>query len=582
MSLLAAALVVAPVAAFAQNLIQDPGFEQATGCGPNCTGALSWTYTGAAYTDSFFPNSGSYALGLSWGGGVVAANNNGPGSGTASQSVTVLKNGTYTFSFFEEVIGAATYSLKATVGTTTAFNAVVSNNSYVKQTTTVALTAGTDVVEFSGANISDPTSALLVDDVNLSFLAALALSPPVGAPTNAVNVANAINNFASNGGTVPTAFNTLYGLSNPALVNALSQLDGEVTADAEFGAFEMMTQFLGFMLDPFVDGRLGGAGGSLGGSFGGGGQAIGFAPDEQTILPPDMALAYASILNKAPPAPFVQRWTAWGTSYGGGNFSNGNATSGASNVATQTFGFTGGMDYHYSPDTIFGFALGGGGINWGLASGNGAGRSDSFQSGVYAISRSGPAYFAAALAFANHWMTTNRAALGDELTANFDAQSYGGRVEGGYRFAVLPTVGATTYAAVQAQDFHTPSFSESDLTGGGFGLSYASMNATDVRTELGSRFDNPTLVAGMPLILRARVAWAHDFVSNPALSAGFESLPGTNFVVNGAPIPHDSALASAGAELYLSPHWILLAKFDGEFAPGAQTYAGTGTVRYTW
>jgi hypothetical protein len=26
----------------------------------------------------------------------------------------------------------------------------------------------------------------------------------------------------------------------------------------------------------------------------------------------------------------------------------------------------------------------------------------------------------------------------------------------------------------------------------------------------------------------------------------------------------------------------LLAKFEGEFAPGSQTYAGTGTLRYTW
>jgi hypothetical protein len=26
----------------------------------------------------------------------------------------------------------------------------------------------------------------------------------------------------------------------------------------------------------------------------------------------------------------------------------------------------------------------------------------------------------------------------------------------------------------------------------------------------------------------------------------------------------------------------LLAKFDGEFAPHSQTYAGTGTVRYVW
>jgi hypothetical protein len=48
-----------------------------------------------------------------------------------------------------------------------------------------------------------------------------------------------------------------------------------------------------------------------------------------------------------------------------------------------------------------------------------------------------------------------------------------------------------------------------ETTGGGLGLSYAAMNATDVRTELGGRFDAPTLVLGMPLIVRARVAWAH-------------------------------------------------------------------------
>ena len=61
------------------------------------------------------------------------------------------------------------------------------------------------------------------------------------------------------------------------------------------------------------------------------------------------------------------------------------------------------------------------------------------------------------------------------------------------------------------------------------------MNASDVRTELGGRFDNPEVIAGMPLLLRARVAWAHDFVSNTSMSAVFESLPGTNFTVNGAP-----------------------------------------------
>ena len=46
--------------------------------------------------------------------------------------------------------------------------------------------------------------------------------------------------------------------------------------------------------------------------------------------------------------------------------------------------------------------------------------------------------------------------------------------------------------------------------------------------------------------------------------------------------PPNSALASAGAELHMTTNWSLPAKFDGEFASGSQTYAGTGTLRYTW
>jgi uncharacterized protein with beta-barrel porin domain len=52
--------------------------------------------------------------------------------------------------------------------------------------------------------------------------------------------------------------------------------------------------------------------------------------------------------------------------------------------------------------------------------------------------------------------------------------------------------------------------------------------------------------------------------------------------VDGAPLPHDSALTSAGAELFLTTNWSVIGKFDGEFALRSQTYAGTGTLRYTW
>lgn len=207
------------------------------------------------------------------------------------------------------------------------------------------------------------------------------------------------------------------------------------------------------------------------------------------------------------------------------------------------------------------------------------------MAGGYGITHLGPIYLAGDFAFANHWFTTNRTALGDQLTTRFNGQSYGARVEAGYRYAMpvnAAIVGVTPYAALQSQWFHTGSFNETDPTGGGFGLAFNAMNANDTRSELGARFDDLTTFGGMPVQLRARVAWAHDWVTNPALGAVFQALPGAAFTVNGAAPPKNSALTTAGAQFYLTPQLSFLAKFEGEFASGSQTYAGTGTVRYQW
>ncbi|MFL6834038.1 MAG: autotransporter outer membrane beta-barrel domain-containing protein, partial [Xanthobacteraceae bacterium] len=192
-------------------------------------------------------------------------------------------------------------------------------------------------------------------------------------------------------------------------------------------------------------------------------------------------------------------------------------------------------------------------------------------------------YLAAALAYTNHWMSTDRFAFaGDHLTASFNAQSFGGRLEGGYRFATMYG-GLTPYAAIRAQSFRTPSYSESDLTGGGFALAYNARTATDTRSELGARFDRLLLLnPNAALTMRARVAWAHDWVSDPTLAALFQTLPGASFVVNGATPAKNSVLTSAGGELRLANGVTLIGKFDGEFASRSSTYAGTGTVRYTW
>ncbi|MGA8077088.1 MAG: autotransporter domain-containing protein [Xanthobacteraceae bacterium] len=470
-----------------------------------------------------------------------------------------------------------TTSTLATVSGTASLAGTVQANfalgGYVSKQYTILTAAGGVNGTFSGiSNVNLPagtadTLSYSADDVYLNLVPGF--TSYTGLTTNQQNVANALSNYFNSTGGIPGQF---FALSP----SGLSQVDGEAATGAEQGAFQLTTEFLDLLLDPFVNGR------GNGGGAGGGGPALGFAPGQQANLPPDIAQAYAEMLNGPPKTNFDQRWGAWGAAYGGANNTSGDPSVGSHDASAQTYGFAAGMDYHFTPYATAGFAVAGGGTSWGLSNALGSGYSQAFQFGGYGIEWFGPAYFAGAVSFTNNWFTTNRTALGDQLRANFAGQTYGARFEGGYRYAVLPTLGVTPYGAVQFQDFHTPSYSENDLTGGGFGLSYNAMNATDVRTELGARFDDPTLLYGKPLILFGRLAWAHDFVSNPSLSAAFEALPGSSFTVFGAPIPHDSALTTAGLQYFLTANWQVLAKFDGEFAPGSQTYAGSGTLRYTW
>jgi outer membrane autotransporter protein len=369
----------------------------------------------------------------------------------------------------------------------------------------------------------------------------------------------------------------IFGLTGVNLGNALSALSGEAVTGAQKVAFQLTDQFLNVMLDPFVDGRSGVGGADH--------PALGFAPEREN-MPPDIAHAYAAVL-KAPPKPtpiYEPRWTVWGGAYGGSNRTSGDiAFIGSHDLAARTVGFAGGFDYRLTPNTVVGLAFAGGGTDWSLSQGLGGGKSDAFQAGLYGATKYGPAYLAAAFAFANHWMSTDRLAFGDHLTADFNAQSYGGRLEGGYRFAT-PFAGVTPYAAIQAQSFHTPSSTETGVIPNGFALTFNDRSATDTRSELGARFDR--ILALYPnnavLAFRGRVAWAHDWVSDPTLAAVFQTLPGASFIVNGATPAQNSALTSAGAELRLASGITLLAKFDGEFASHSSTYAGTGTFRYRW
>lgn len=82
------------------------------------------------------------------------------------------------------------------------------------------------------------------------------------------------------------------------------------------------------------------------------------------------------------------------------------------------------------------------------------------------------------------------------------------------------------------------------------------------------------------LTLRGRAAWAHDYNADRNVSAVFQSLPGSSFIVNGA--ARNAALTSASAEMSFNGGWSVAATFDGEFSDVSRSYAGKGVVRYAW
>jgi uncharacterized protein with beta-barrel porin domain len=398
---------------------------------------------------------------------------------------------------------------------------------------------------------------------------------------NDLNPASSLPAGLKNNAQATWDFGLLFPRQPQNLPGIFNTLSGEVAADAKLLSFQMTNQFLDFMLDSSLNGR----------SNSPGALAFAAAAGEQTTAP-ETALDYAPAAIKAPRSlSFEQRWSVWGSGFGSALNASGDSAVGSASVRAGSYGGVGGADYRVSPDTLVGFAASGGGGSWNVAQGLGSGHSDVFQGGVHVSTHFGPAYLAAALSVANHWMTTDRVAFGgDHLQASFNAQSYGGRMEAGWRYA-MPAVTVTPYVAGVIQRFSTPSYSETDLVGGGFALQYSPGTATEIRGEVGARLDSLFAInAGTSLVLHARGAWAYDKITDPGLAAMFEAalapgaLPGSGvgFTVNGAELPNSLALAAVGAELRFANNWSMLANFHGEFGSGSQSYWGNGTVRYRW
>src|SRR5262249_31741549 len=256
--------------------------------------------------------------------------------------------------------------------------------------------------------------------------------------------------FINSGGTLPPGFQNLFNLSPAQVAQALTQLSGENNiGGGQQAAFQLMNEFLVLMLNPFDAGRAGFGGGG----FGAGGGVSAFAPERE--VPPEVALAYAAVTPaKAPSVLYAPRFNVWAAALGGNNHTNGDPNGvGSHDFTARTGAVAAGVDYKLTPDTLIGFALAGGGTSWGLSQGLGGGRTDAFQAGLYGSQQFGPWYLSGAVAFANYWASTSRTVTlpaVDTLNASFNAQSWGGRAEAGYKFG-WGAVNLAPYVAFQAR-----------------------------------------------------------------------------------------------------------------------------------
>jgi uncharacterized protein with beta-barrel porin domain len=504
---------------------------------------------------------------------------------TSSASVVSLVNGAQGSNVFWRV------GSSATLGTTSSFTGDILANTSITLNTGATITCGAALARTGAVTLDTNTITLC------NLIAAAGgggggviggggvVFGPTGVPLIASllaatandsqrAVANAIDGFVSNGGTLPLPFLGLLGLSPADLGNALTQIQGETGTGVAQAGVQAMNSFLSLVTNPFLDNR----------------GVVPLSPPPPS--PPGMH--YKATAYKAPNqvAFDPRRWSIWGAGYGGQSNLNGYAPAGSHDLSARAYGFATGLDYRVTPYTVAGFALGGGGTNYSLSNGLGGGHSDMFQAAVYTITRINAAYVSAALAYGWHNVTTDRSvtvAGFEQLTAGFNANNIGGRVEGGYRFAIpgildLPGFGLTPYGAFQMQAFHTPSYSETAASGSSFfALNYQAHTTNVIRTELGAWVDRPVRIDDDAILsLRGRAAWAHDDWSDLTYTPSFLALPGTNWTETGAPPPRDLLLASAVAEVSFRNGISLAGKFDAELSQHSQTYIGSARLRYNW
>ena len=427
---------------------------------------------------------------------------------------------------------------------------------------------------FLSANLGyTPTS------VTLSLQSSMASLP--GLAGNQGAVARALDGAFNAGGGLNTVAG-LYGLSADQLGQALTVLSGSNASVAQSNAVLAGVQFTGLLGGRGLaqQGVMGTAMGT--GTAQGGGQSIALAACATEACEPGTG---------SDPAP----WNAWAAGFGGAQWINADQSTGAPAAQQGIAGGAFGADKRIAPQTTLGIAVGLSDSSYSVGATGASGRATGFHVGLYGQQDWDGFYLNAAAAYGRFDGNSTRVIAGIGVTetakSSAVANQLAGRVEVGRPFALTESTAASRYAvtpfaALQPSQTWTPAYGESSVTAGGapgvFALSYQAQATTSLPMFLGAQLDAATMINGRPVSAWARVAWQHEFMPNRSVTAGFVTLPGTSFTVDGAPAAANAARFDFGLSYAVAERTALYASGGGELSNRGPSIGGTAGLRISW
>jgi autotransporter-associated beta strand protein len=560
---------------------------------PNSTLTINGTVTGLATVVA-----NSTLTGTGTAGGTNVSGTFAPGSPSSLPSVmtvngNLIMNPNSTLQITTSPTGSTGVNVNGTATLTGAnLNVVAATGPFAVGTNyTLVHTTGGVNGTFATNNITPTMYGTLIlprlvygtNDVNL-ILSARNLAPFAGTNTYQTTMATQFDQRFGN--TVNRGnYHALYDLPANQIPQALSQFSGQVTGSASNATLQAGSQFLGAMLNEGVN-------------MDGFSSTSYATPMQDTPLLTTQSFHKPSVRSdlkahefnnlkaRAPrelpvaPKPRLLEHQAWGAVVGQVGRTNGDAAQGSYGATSRSAGLAGGYTYRPSSDLLVGVALSAQSLSYGVDQGLGSGSAQSIQGGLYGKYMEDNLYMSGALmaGYGSH-QTSRTIAFGgfnQSLKGDFGTTNLGARFETGVNVGsktrqVLP------YLAYQFQNVTSASFNEKDANGASVGNSYAGSTRQSHRAEIGlqtaSNFGH--------LILRTKIAYAHEFGNAPALQANYIPL-GISFIVPTTPVDRDYLLLSLNADYMLRQNLALFTKVSGEISKSSQQLQGQVGLKATW